>query len=161
MKRVYIHLSVAALLLVVALVGYGLWYAQIRAESVTLAALEAEVRVKGGADASVPKTQFEEDEALVDRYFVSKELIPSFINDLEARGRAQGATITVTSVAQQGTGFAVALTAKGSFDAVARTVGVIEYAPYHLTLSSMSVVREITDTWRADVKLTVSAPPAL
>ena len=67
-----------------------------------------------------------------------------FINGLEAQGQALGTTVSVLSVSA-GTGkqptFMLSLTIEGTFDTVMRTVGVIEYAPYDISLYSFLSIR--------------------
>ena len=88
----------------------------------------------------------------------------AFINDLEARGRVQGVAVNVLSVSAGGETkqptLTLVLTVQGTFDAVMRTVGAIEYAPYALSISGLSLGqdgKDIKDSWRADLKLRVGS----
>jgi hypothetical protein len=152
---------------VLTLAGLGYWYHVIRTTSAELERIEAELATQSTHVGGVPAngSQLRDDEHAVQEYFVSGEDVPAFINDLEARGRRQGAKVTTASVAKTGSGEDTALTLslviRGSFDQVSRTVGAIEYAPYALTVTSLAVVREINKEWRADLKLTVGSPPPL
>jgi Tfp pilus assembly protein PilO len=167
------HLRQLIIMLVIALVVVGgvvVWYRDISYTSAELASIETKLRTETGQAASAPVngTSLEalaEDEAFVQRYFISDENIPAFINDLEARGRTRGASVTILSVSKAGAGLeaalALSLTVKGTFAQVMQTIGAIEYAPYALTISSVALVREAKGTWKADLKLSVGSPPPL
>lgn len=169
MKKPIITLVVAALLALGALGGYVLWYKVIAAESGRAVLLDREIRAHS-ADASrtgalkATLAEIENDEALVQGYFVSEANVAAFVDDLEARGRALGAVVDTTSVANADTpehsAIAVALIITGSFDAVLRTIGSIEYAPYDLMVSSLVFTRDVPKPgWRADLKLVVGSAP--
>jgi hypothetical protein len=161
---------IALLCTIVVTVGVVLWYRGIIYLSAELATVESQLLAQTGQDRAVPTSgtaleRLKEDEAFVQQYFVSEATVPAFINNLEARGRAQGATVTIVSVAKNGADLdatlALALTIKGTFDQVMQTLGAIEYAPYALTISSVALVREIKGSWKADLKLSVGSPPTL
>ena len=166
MRPALLQLTLAGLLCVAALGGYAVWYATVSAKSTAVASLERQINVKMNtastmASARASIAEIAGDEASIQAYFVSDEQVVPFINDLEALGEKAGATVTVLSVTPgSGTGrktIAFSLSVAGTFDAVMRTIGAIEYAPYDLTISSLSVVHEAKH-WRADVNLVAGSP---
>ena len=52
----------------------------------------------------------------------------------------------------------VILSIRGTFDQVMRAVAAIEYAPYALTVTSLSVTHEVGAWWHADLKTSIAAP---
>jgi hypothetical protein len=149
------------------LLGYGAWYSVVAAKSAAVAALEGEIRTKtdtGRRIAAARETLAElaGDERLIQHYFVSESAIVDFINYLEARGPALATEVDVASVA---TGedktrptLLVTLAIRGAFDAVMRTIGSVEYAPYDLSITGLIVTHEL-ETWRAEMKLVVGSVP--
>ncbi len=169
MKKSLVTLGVVGLGMFGVLVGYVAWYRVVVAESARVVLLDREI-AEHSADASrtdalkTTLAEIENDEALVQGYFVSEANVAAFVDDLEARGRALGAVVNTTSVATADTpehsAIAVALVVTGPFDAVLRTIGSIEYAPYDLMVSSLVFTREVPKPgWRADLKLVVGSAP--
>lgn len=155
------QLILAALICLFALGGVGYWYYSITTMSTRLAGVEEELRTQRTQASGMPSdaTRLASEEAFVAQYFVHEDNVPAFINVLEARVRAQGAQISIASVAKGGTGpetaLALAVTVTGTFEQVMRTVGAIEYLPYATKLTSVNVVYDPANKWRADVKLSV------
>lgn len=169
MKTPLHHLIVASAVCASSVVGYGVWYAAISAKSTAVADLQNKIDTKTETVSRIAATratlaEVASDEGVVRNYFVPEANVVAFIDSLESRGRTLGATVGVTSVSKGGTAaqpvLAFALTVSGTFDAVMRTVGAIEFAPYGLSLSSLSVAQDDKDRWRADFKLTVGSVPA-
>lgn len=167
MKSTYTTLVVVSILALGVFVASVAWYRHITYLNAELAQIEGELAARGG-DAPQSRTARErlaQDQALVEEYLVFGDKVPAFINDLEARGEALGATVTTASVGKSGTGLEEKLllsqTIKGSFATVLQTVGAIEYAPYALTITSLALVKDIDGGWHADLKLVVASPPPL
>lgn len=169
MKKSLVTLLVVFMVCGIALYSYSLWYGVVVDLSTTVAMAERKI-AQLSEDATRTEAlratlkEIEGDEQLVQGYFVSEDRVAAFIDGLEARGRALGAKVTVTSVADADSnghsGLALVLLVKGDFDAVMRTVGAIEYAPYDLSITSLILTHDITGGWHADVKLTVGSAPA-
>ncbi len=165
MKNQSIQLILVGCVALAALGGYLWWYRTVVLASSTLTALQEEIAAneKPGAPqfARSVRTRLETGEILVERYIVTEEEAPAFINDLEARGRAQGALVTTTSITTDGEGLGTiltfTLTVTGTFSSVMQTIGAIEYAPYALTISSVTLARDLDTTWQADLKVVVRA----
>ncbi len=166
MKSLRVQLVVAFLVAVAALLGYGIWYAAIGRMSNSAANLEHQIRAKTRSESRIASERamladIKGDEAAVQGYFVPEGGVVAFINDLEVRGEAQEATVKVLSVSTLNTGSHPALTlllsVKGKFDAVMRTVGAIEYAPYNIAVGTLSLTQDVKDSWHASVGLVVGS----
>lgn len=168
MKSPLTHFLIAAVITGAALSGYAGWYATVSNESGRVADLQARITA---ATASVTRmasvhTAFAEiagDEATIEGYFVPETGVVSFINGLETLGNAQHATVSVLSVstgpaAGQPT-LLITLSIKGTFDAVMRTVGAIEYVPYDVSFSTLSIAKDSDASWHADLNMTVGSIP--
>jgi hypothetical protein len=170
MRSPLAHILLATLILIGALALYASGYAALSRESASVAGLEQQIESTAQAVSRVASiraalTELSSDEIAVQSYFVSEASVVSFINDLEARGLAQGATVSVLSVAKSGTAsrpaLHLALSIKGTFDAVMRTVGIVEYAPYALSISSLAVSAGQSGTWNADLSIEVGSVPTV
>lgn len=167
MKSSFIQLALACAVCITALIFYGFWYAAVSAKSIGVAKLESEIVAAieaTGRAASVRAAlaKITSEETVVQSYFVPETSVVAFINDLEARGRQQGTLVNVLSVSAGSETkqpmLVLALTINGAFDAVMRTVGAIEYAPYALSISEISLGQEDgKGNWRANLKLRVGS----
>lgn len=115
------------------------------------------------AKAALPKLA--ESEATLDAHIVRAEDIVTYLGELERQGKSQGATVEVVSVSpeQNTTQARIALSIKctGSFDAVERTLGMIEYGTYdavvsNVTLETSSAEKGKTPVWTAFIVLSVA-----
>ncbi len=167
MKSSFIQLALACAVCVTTLILYGFWYAAVSTKSVGVAKLESEIvaaieATSRAASVRAALTKITSEETVVQSYFVPETGVVAFINDLEARGRQQGTLVRVLSVSA-GTEtkqpmLVLTLTINGVFDAVMRTVGTIEYAPYALSISEISLGQEDDKgNWRANLKLRVGS----
>jgi len=169
MKSPFSHITAAFVLCIVAIVGYGMWYATISTKSAAVASLQNQIDTKTETVNRIAATRatladVASDEATVQSYFVPEAGVVSFIDSLETHGKALGASMNVLSVSTSGTvaqpTLAFTLTAKGTFDAVMRTVGSIEYSPYDLSITALTIVQDDKNSWHADLKLSVGSVPA-
>lgn len=168
MKSSAIHLVVWVCISVAAVAGHGLWYSVIAKKSAGVADLQSQINAKTetAARVALARTALAEiagNESAVQSYFVSEAGVVLFIDHLESRAREQAAALEVLSVsvgnsAAQPT-LVVAITVRGTFDAVLRTVGAIEYAPYSVSLSKLSLVGEGKNLWGANLELVVGSVP--
>lgn len=167
MKSSFIQLTVACVVCSTSLILYGFWYAAVSAKSVGVAKLESEIvaaieATSRAASVRAALAKITSEETVVQSYFVPEAGVVAFINDLEERGRQQEAVVSVLSVSAGGETknptLVLALTINGEFDAVMRTVGTIEYAPYALSISEISLGQEDgKGRWRANLKLRVGS----
>jgi hypothetical protein len=170
-KSPFIHLGIALGFLVISLIGYGAMYASVERVSAEAAVLKESVETKGQDAARIGMARtalvsLVEDEATIDSYFVAKEDIVTFLEELEASGRAVGADVEVASVGVETVGdreqVAVSLRVEGSFDAVMRTLGTIEYGSYDGVVTSMTLdtparTSSGSKLWTGIVSLTIGA----
>lgn len=142
--------------------AYFMWFGIVQKKSAAVASLEEQIAAKAStvsymAQARASLAEVASDEATLQNYFVPETEVVSFINELEALGHAQNATVNVLSVAKGGTGsqtgFTLSLTVNGSFDGVMRTLGAIEYAPYDLSVSTLTLAQADKSKWQANLNL--------
>ena len=102
-------------------------------------------------------------EAALKSYIVPETGAIALIDDLESRGRALGALVEIDSVVSSPPkarpALLFSLTITGAFDAVMRTLGAIEYAPYDLTVTGFTLSQDAEGepSWIANVQLTVGS----
>lgn len=164
------HVIVAFAVGLAALGSYAAWYAVVSSESQHVADLQAQIDAANKnasriAAARIALSEIADDEATVQGYFVPEAGVVSFINNLEQMGTMEKSDVSVLSVSAAGTStqavLLLTLSITGTFDAVMRTVGLVEYAPYDLFISRLSVTQLDKNSWQASVSLSVgSAPPA-
>lgn len=168
MKSSFSHFFLALAICIVSIVGYGVWYGNISSRSAAVAELQNQINIKTETAnrivaARATLANIASAEATVQDYFVPEADVVSFINSLEEHGRTLGATISVLSVSTGGTAvqplLILSLTITGTFDSVMRTAGVIEYAPYDLSITNLSVSQDAKDLWHADLKMSVGSVP--
>lgn len=166
MKSVFLQCMLALLLFIGSSVAYRLWYAMVSAKSAQAAELQNQIVAKESAVKQSIATRvilntIATQQSSMQSYFVSESNIVGFISDLESQGQALGSTVTVRSVSTGTKGnnptLVLALTVDGSFDSVMRTVGAIEYAPYDLTVSALSLSAVGKKSWHADMTIAVGS----
>lgn len=168
MKSPLIHFLGAFAIGLAALGSYGAWYSVVSGESQHVADLQSQIdtankNVERIAAARAALAEIADDEATVQGYFVPEAGVVSFINNLEHLGSLEKANVSVLSVAAAGPStqpvLLLTLSVTGTFDAVMRTVGLIEYAPYDLFISKLSVASGDKGSWQANMSVTVGSAP--
>ena len=164
MKSSTTHFFVMLAVLAGALTSYGLWYQAVSSMSARAADLQDQIDTNTQslariAAARAALTEISGDEAAVQSYFVPDTGVVGFIDDLQARGHMLGSSVVISSVSAGSTGthsaLRVALTVHGAFDAVLRTIGSIEYAPYDLSVVSLTVSQDGKNSWYGEMTITV------
>ncbi len=168
MKSSFLYLMVWLIVCGATFVGYGMWYLTIAEASSTVAHLQQQIDTKTRASdrvalARATFAEIADDEAAVQSHFVPETGVVTFINALETIAYGQKAKMKVLSVstgegAKQPT-LLFSLTVSGTFDAVMRTIGAIEYAPYDLSVTKLSVTQGEKNFWRADLDIVVGSVP--
>lgn len=161
MRPIFVQLILAFVVCAIAIAGYLFWYVAVAVQSASVTALQSRIDAKTDTVSRMVASRaaladMAGDEVAVRNYFVSDTGIVAFIDGLEALGRAVGSTtVNVLSVSTASTGarpaFKFALSIKGKFDGVMRTVGAIEYAPYAISVSSLSVAKNAKNDWQANL----------
>lgn len=168
MRSPFLHFISATVLLILVGAAYVGWYSAISNKSRQVADVqqkidEANKNMKRIASARAALADIADDEAAVRSYFVPESGVVTFINDLERLGATEGSDVRVLSVATSGSSaqptLLVSLSIKGPFDAVMRTIGAIEYAPYDLSAKKLSVTQDESKLWYADLSLSVGSAP--
>ncbi len=165
MKSPAAHFFITVIACVLALFACRWWYTDVETKSVDVANLQQQIYsetqtagIVGAARAEIARIS--SDEVTLQNYFVPQTGVVSFINFLEGEGRSQGSSVKILSVSP-GTGTPPTLVLKftigGTFDAVMRTVGTIEYSQYDLYVSQFSVTQDGTNSWNANVGLVVGS----
>lgn len=169
MKSLALRFTIVFIALFATLGMYGIWYASIVAKSAEAANLENQINTKTETASRIASTRValggvSGDEATVQNYFVSENDVVAFIDNLETRGRAQGTSVSVLSVSRGAmsshAALILALSIKGPFDEVMRTIGSIEYAPYDLSISELSLGLDAKNSWYATLNVIVGTQPA-
>lgn len=163
------QLTLAAAMLTLALLGYGWGYNLVAGESATAAGLSQSIATKtetaqraNALEAAL--AQLESSQSTVEGYFISESNIVSFLGELQTLGTDIGSKVSVVSVgapsSKSSQTLSVSLTIDGSFDAVMRTIGAIENAPYAISVVSavVSSRSDVTSTsWSAALTIAVGS----
>ncbi len=169
MKSPFFHLIIWTAICVTSLVGYVFWYTAVANKSVAVADLQDQINAKTDASMRIAAArsalaEIAGDESLVQSYFVPETGVVSFIDNLETLAQTQAASLKVLSVSTGGTTsnpvFLFTVSIDGTFDSVMRTIGAIEYAPYDISVTGLSVEKFGKDAWHADLKLIIGSMPA-
>ncbi len=172
MKSSLIHLAVMTTLLVAVLLGYGYWYSVVSAKSAEVVQLQSQIDSKNATASYIASVrsalaEISNDEAVVQSYFVSESDVVTFINDLQSRGSTKESVVSVSSVSSVPVSktsahpaLKLSLKVQGTFDAVLRTIGSIEYAPYDISITSLSVNKKDKKQWTANVNILVGSVAA-
>ena len=169
MKTPLVAALTSLAVLAAALLGYIALRTMVDAKSVAVLALHQEITSKTAATARLASVREElaargEVASRVEAYFVPEEGVVNLIDELQARGSAVGATVEINSVAASAPDKSgasvlnVALSITGSFDSVVRALGSIEYAPYDLSVTDLTLTYDTgKKTWLADATLSIGS----
>lgn len=166
MKSHFFHLILAFFVAVAVLVCHGFWYSIVAEKSAKVANLKEQIAVKTEtasriASARAALAEISDDEKTLQEYFVPETGVVAFIGEIESQGRELGSEVSVLSVStdtiDKQPAFIFSLNIKGTFDSVMRTVGVIEYAPYNLSISKISIIKDDKDSWNTNLDLVVGS----
>lgn len=152
-------------ILAAALAAYVFWLLHIESMSIRVAELSSQVRERSSEidrieEARRTLSSLTEDEARFQQYFVPAEDIAPFFARIERTGRELGSTVEILSVTDDKGAPRRMLTLStkisGSYSAVMRTVGAIEYGPYFSSLDSIAMQYDGTQ-WSAMAVYTIGA----
>lgn len=167
MKHPFTQLMFAVGTLVIAAVAYGIWYGTVVSASARDATLAAQISDESDAAARAAAAErslaaLGPQEAAIDGHFVATTDIVSFLEKLQEAASAVGASANVGSVSEGDSPrphLTIAMTVTGSFDAVMRALGVIEYGPYDIETTQASLTSSSNSnggaTWTASLSLSV------
>lgn len=170
MNKPLIHLVIALVLLVGAVGAYVFWYMHVTALRGEVAALTAQATTAevGATEISAARAQLSTlaaDEAFFSSYFVSTSTLVSYLEHVEATGRSLGSDVEIVSVTPGGkndTRISVSFKAVGSFAAVMRTIGAIEYGAYDAYVTSITIDTNAASEgdWSATGAISVGMGPS-
>ena len=168
MNRIYSHIAIALILLGVTAGGYGFWYLKVGEVGGRIAEIDAQLAAKNEElkqiqEARTALTALAEKEARIRGYFIEEGEVVPFIEEVGRIGESLGAAVEVLGVSEEKGGehgsVELSLRISGSFAAVMRTVGALEYAPYDITLTRLAVDavgQDVTGgSWAAQAAYTV------
>ncbi|MDB4991771.1 MAG: hypothetical protein JWL75_16 [Parcubacteria group bacterium] len=146
--KYYSHVAIGFVALVIAFSVYGTWYTRVGNESAKAESLAAQIQAKNVSTQKTQQSKSELEHALADEaaikgYFINTQDIVPFLGDLQAEGSKYGAKVEVVSVsaepAKPHAVLVLALRITGTFDAVERMLGAVEYESYDTVLSSVTL----------------------
>lgn len=158
------HLVAASFALLAALGGAWSSYAALAEKSAAAALIQAEAAYKTSLAESAPAAQavraeIARNERLLAEFFVSKIEIDAFVANMERKADELGLLVQEREVAfSQINGretHTVSMTMSGTFDALMRFTGSLEYSPYDVSLDSLDLTHAQGMLWSADVAVTV------
>lgn len=163
-RDTFLHLGIVTLATLLAIVGYVWWHYEVTSASAEAAKLAAEVETRSDEYSRTTRAKSElaalaADESFVEGRFLPVDEIVPFLEGLERTGDAFGADVSVVSVSDAvgGESIAVALEVGGSFDAVMRTLGTMEYGTYASSVSDLTLDTTDGERWGATLTLIVGA----
>lgn len=152
---------------------YAAWYATVARQTAEATALRAELLAREAAGGRAAQARraletIEIEERRVYGHLVSPNDIVPFLETLEAAGEEVGTDVEVVSVGEAPAGVSritLSLRIKGSFNAVLRALGAIEYQPYDIRLTNLTfdtVVTEggVSSEWTAAAMFSVGMQTA-
>lgn len=174
MRRIALIQLVLAITALIAVLGaYAFWFVAVGKESATATSLTEEIKKKTEDAARVESARealetLAADEASIQNYLIRQEDIVAFLSNLEGAGATLGAAVEVASVGAEAQGdrsyIRLSLKISGSFDAVLRTLGSIEYGPYdsrivNVTLDTVPGENGASGQWTATATFLLGTRP--
>ena len=162
----FTNLLLSLVLVAAASGAYAYWYGVLSSASAEAADLTSRITGKSEdaariAAAKTTLTMLAPQEESIRNYFIFTDDIVPFLERLEATGKSLGAEVSVVSVSA-GTGpghehLLIAMKIVGTFDAVFRTLGAIEYGPRDIVMTNLALenVSKETTEWEAAVTFAI------
>lgn len=166
---IHLGLALGTLLMVVGgTVGMSVFTNNIEAKSLALhqEIVEKEQEAERVARAQETLPELALSEAMMSTYILNTADIVPFLEQLEKQGKAQGTVIEVVSVQANKTTTAqriqLSLKISGTFDAVMRTFGTLEYGPRDIEVHTVTLDGGTDEagkiaTWTAVTALSIGA----
>lgn len=161
MKPIYLHLTIAVLLFAGAVALYAFAYLHIEGIGARIVAAEQEIHNKNAEVANIRDAQsalaaLTESEARIKGYFVPEGEVVAFLEEVGRTGDTLGADVAVVGVTERSTESGrtmldLSVQATGPFSSVMRALGMLEFAPYDITLTnlSMNAAESAESSWSA------------
>ncbi len=172
-RRALIELVIAFFILAAVLAAYGSWYVMVGKASAESASLAKEIETKtlDSARVASAKAALESliaGEESMRSYLVQEADVVPFLGRLEDAGTTLGASVEVVSVnaepVEARENLRLSLKITGSFDAVLRTLGALEYGPYdtrvvNVTFDTVAGGEDPSGAWTATATLLIGTQP--
>lgn len=165
MKQTALVYMVFALAVALASVlAYAWWFSQARSLAAEASSLAAQIAAKnemhsGGAAVRDLREAVEAQEAFVAGAFVPEDDIVSFLETLESTGAREGVSVGVVSVSDAVAGrIEIALTLRGAFAPLMRTLGALEHGTYASATKNLTLDTQEDGVWTANYTLIVATP---
>ena len=166
MTRSLSHLIISISLLAGVLGLYAFWYYTVEKATGRSVALQAEIDkvmhdTVVAAETSDALTALATDEAAIKGYSIPLTDIVPFLERIEGTGRELGSAAEVVAVSDKPGAdgrIVISLRILGSFDAVMRTLGAIEYGPYDSRIVNLTLDKPPTagSAWTASASISVA-----
>lgn len=144
--RTLVPLIIAVLILLGAVALYGAGYYLLTKFNETENGLDTQIAAKGRDLENASRAHAalsSQGGQTLDQYLLAKSDIVPFLEELQGEGAPFGAKVDVLSVTDQKdkvrSRVQLSLSITGSFDAVMRTLGSIEYSPYDGVMTNVSL----------------------
>lgn len=172
MKRSpFIHVGIAAAIVLASLAIYTAWYENVKNVSARAVSLQSEINSKESETGRAVAARdalgsFTTDGSATNAHFVAEKDVVPFLQEVQKFGTSVGAKTTVASVAADDNtldpSIRLSLSISGTFDAVMRTLGIIEHSPYAMRteMFDMKADESSASQWTARAVLLVSTPLA-
>ncbi len=170
MKKPLFQIIFAAVLLVLVIAAYGIWFVMVDSENAKARSLSQEIETKSQdasriAEAKAALAALAVNEESVSTHFVSANEVVPFLGGIEATGAALKSKVNVVSVgaapAEAGQGHLnLSVQITGTFDSVLRTLGALEYAPYDIHITNLTLDTSGPGAWSAAASFSVGTGPA-
>ncbi|MCI0597642.1 hypothetical protein L0Y34_01025 [Candidatus Parcubacteria bacterium] len=161
----FIHCILSLMLALICVGAYLAWFFEINRAASRVTALEVDIAQKHDEQTQLIRGQdvfaaLEADETSLASHFVPTNNIVAFLEDVESTGDAFGAAVSVLSVTETNTKeqLSLALSFSGTFSAVMKTLGALEYGRYGSATDSLTLDTTGDGSWTAALTLLVSAP---
>lgn len=166
MNRSFLPLVASAVIALILLAAYGMWYHVVAGLSTDAAALSDQIDQKKqdtvrAAAARKALDSIVSDEKTLASRFVAPSDVVAFLGNLQATGQQFGAVVTVGSVSaeqQPHPHLALSLAIKGPFKSVMQTLGTLEYGSQDIEVNTMTlgaVPGDAKGTWSATASVSV------
>lgn len=163
MTKSVTHIVIAAVLLLASIAGYAFWYMTVESVRASVTEAVTDIDAKKAEVARIQEARsalqtLSQNEERIKAYFISKDDVGSFLEMVSGVGDELGAHIEIVSVTEESTAtphprVSLSLSVEGTFDAVMRTIGALEYGPYDVEVRNLSLSKggtaETSETWTA------------
>jgi hypothetical protein len=167
MRSSLASLAGALVIFLIVVVGYGAWYTRVAEKSARVAELQQNIATKNETISRIATARATLQENTspahnLAQYVVAEEEVVSFISVLEEIARERGSALQVVAVsasddAKTAPTLSFTLGIDGTFPALMQTLGAIEYAPYAISFSGLTLAKGEKSGWHAEVRMLVGS----